>query len=174
MGIEILAAAAIAVAVAQMVGQAMAADAAADAAAEQADAQIQELERQAEEENRIAAEKKADRVREADKALASMVNSLGASGGLATANESRFAAEIGGHEGFDLARIEGNRASANQARVAEGTAIRRDARAARTQANFAILGAGLEFGATAVGTQQGLERDRQLIQQSKTGTNTQS
>ena len=76
---------------------------------EQAEAELVEFDRQREETNRIAAEDKSDRVLQADKQFASLLVSMIESGGAGTQNESRFAGEIGGYEGVDLARIEGNR-----------------------------------------------------------------
>ena len=91
------------------ISQNRALDRQADQAANQANLEILELNRQRAEENKIAQEKKSDRVREADKAQASLIAALADSGGAGGANESRFVAETGFFEGLDLARIEGNR-----------------------------------------------------------------
>ncbi len=171
MGVETLLVGSLLLGAVQFAASAFSADTQADAAAEQAAAELEELERQSEENTRIAQEKKAERVREADMAFATMINSLGTSGGLATANESRLSAGIGANEGFDLASIESNRASREAELQAQGKAARKSARAARTQADFTIIGAGLQFGATAIGAQDRAEQRRRDIQRSKAGVN---
>ena len=113
MGFEILAIASLAMKTLGTIQQNKAAGEATRLANEQAnaqaDAEIAEFDRQREETNRIAAEDKSERVIEADKQFASMIVSMIESGGAGTSNEGRFAGEIGGYEGIDLAKIESNR-----------------------------------------------------------------
>ena len=78
-------------------------------AANQANLEIAELNRQRAEENLIAAEKKSERVREADRLNASNIAALADNGGAGGANEARIVGEVGFYEGIDLARIEGSR-----------------------------------------------------------------
>jgi hypothetical protein len=98
---------------------------------EAAKRQNDELMRQRSRENQIAAAKKSDASRKADRELGSALTILGESGGT-DASASRAAGEIGGILGLDIARIEGNRMERNEARRAQGISIIEEADAANT------------------------------------------
>ncbi len=68
-----------------------------------------ELTRQQEQVNVQAGERKSDTARRADADFALMIVSMADGGGAGGVNQLRFGADIGGIEGIDLARIEGNR-----------------------------------------------------------------
>ena len=109
MGFEILTLASLAFKAFSTIQANKAQDQIAQQAVAQSDAEVIELQRQRDERSEIAQEEKADRVREADQQFASMVTRLADVGGAGTQNEARFAQEIGGFEGLDVARIESNR-----------------------------------------------------------------
>ena len=109
MGLTGLIIASVALSGIQMMAQNAALDDQAEAAREQANAEIEELDRQRHEEAKVAQEKKADRVRQADKEVASLVVAMADRGGAGGTNEDRLVGEVGGYEGLDLARIEGNK-----------------------------------------------------------------
>ena len=129
----------------------------------QAQAEIEELERQREEARKQAREQKSDRVREADKQMASMLVALGEIGGAGTINERRFAAEIGFNEGLDLARIESNRRNRVDSLAASQTAAARRARSAVDIGRRQKQGTTLRFlgGALGVASER-FDRSRQL------------
>lgn len=144
--------------------QASAAASQARAQADQARLQIAEFDRQQDEVEAIAAEKKSDRVRAADKEIGSIVASLSEVGALGTVNELRFVQEAGFLEGLDVARIESNRrrevagleaskeAAAGGARASIGLAKTRTQAAA-----IQFLGSGLSIGADAFQKKQQLK-----------------
>jgi hypothetical protein len=94
------------------VNQLQASYAAEEAAADAAEAQIEEYERQAEETRRMAQEDKSERSREADREFAALQVSSVDAGGLGTVNLLRLAGDIGGQEGYDLAKIRRNEKNA--------------------------------------------------------------
>lgn len=136
--------------------------------AESANRQIAELDRQRKEASLIAQEKKADRVREADKVTASIIASLSEVGGAGTANESRFVQEAGFYEGLDLARIEGNRRREVESLRAEQQAVRSrglniiQRNRSRQQSNlFGFLTDTASAGFTAFGGGQAVSKAKQ-------------
>ena len=170
MGVSLLVAAQVGMA-AVGTGIKLAANASAKRAADSAAAAQQaELQRQANEEGRIATEEKSDRAREADKEFASFLATSASQGGaLGTVNAFRGAQEIGFIEGIDLARISANsrgrlgRISASSASVARGA--RRTAATSRIN-QFATLVAGggaalsIKARANALETQKTLAEGR--------------
>ena len=123
----------------------------------QSQAEVEELSRQQGEIDRNTAEKKSDRVREADKQFASMIVSMGEMGGAGTVNEARFAVEIAANQGLDLARIESNRRA--DIRSVEASKAASKSRATTAASSGAIqkkasdirfLGSGLSIATTTV------------------------
>ncbi len=100
------------------------------AIAEQNALEQEELTRQQEEVNDQSQEKKSDMVRKADGQFASMIVAMADGGGAGGINQLRLGADIGGIEGMNLARIEGNRRrqvesiQASKATATVGTAAR--------------------------------------------------
>ncbi len=97
----------------------------------QAQAEQTELVRQQNERDRIAAEEKADAVREADRRAAAAIVAMEARGGAGSQNEGRFAREIAGLKALDLSRLEGNRS-------ADVASLQASIKASRNRAKSAI------------------------------------
>ena len=79
------------------------------AIAAQAKVDIEELDRQREFADDKARAQKSDRVTEAERDTARIINGMWDMGGGGGANETRLTAETAAYEGVDLSRIEGNR-----------------------------------------------------------------
>jgi len=168
MGFEILTIASLALKAFQTISQNSALDDQSQLAADQSDAEVVELQRQRDERNVQAQEQKADRVREADKQFASMITSLADNGGAGTQNQSRFAGEIGGFEGIDLARTESNRRrdvesiksrqTASQSRALDTIAANKGKKKANSL-NF--LGSAASAGVSIAGHSQRIEATKQ-------------
>ena len=131
---------------------------------EQSQLEIDEFNRQQDEADLIAAEKKSDRVRQADKEIASITASLSEVGALGTVNELRAVGEQGFLEGLDIARIEGNRrrevASLQAAKRASATGARSSAAVGKIKSKAAgirFLGSGLNIVADAQFKQKQLD-----------------
>lgn len=124
---------------AQMIMQNKALADEASARNEAAKRQNEELMRQRQRENEIAAAKKSDAARKADRELASTLTILGEQGGGEGAS-ARAAGEVGGILGLDIARIEGNRRERNEARRSQGIAIVADAKANTKAAKTKAIG----------------------------------
>lgn len=78
------------------------------AAADQAEAEAAEFRRQQDVAKEREREAMSDRTRQADREMASMIAAMAENGGLGTTNATGLAVDIGGIEGLDLARIQGN------------------------------------------------------------------
>jgi hypothetical protein len=125
-----------------------------DARNDAAKRQNDELMRQRSRENAIAAAKKSDAARKADRELGTALTILGESGGT-SASASRAAGEIGGILGLDIARIEGNRVERNEARRAQGISIIENADAANSAAASQKTANVFSFVGKAAGTAMG-------------------
>jgi hypothetical protein len=138
-----------------------------DATAKQAEAEQEELRRQQEENNRIAAEEASDRAIEADKAAASAIAAMEAIGGFGSANDDRLQMEIAGVKGLDLARIEGNRTARNAALKASQQAVRTQAKSTIQQNNSAFLGSALSAGSSFFSLQGSQQRRGASVENSR-------
>lgn len=138
--------------------QSRAASAQAEAAAQTAQLAIEEQTRQQAEQNRISAEEKGDRARQADAELATLRVIAGERGGLQTNTYMRQVQELGFFEGLDLSRIEANRRAKIAAMQANKEAARQGAvnsiieaenvqQSALIGATLNALGSGLQIGA---------------------------
>lgn len=161
MGLETLAIAGLALSAVSSfasIGQAQAqAGAAKKAAAANYQLQSEELTRRQKEENRLAAEKKSDVIRKADQQLGA-VRTAQAEMGASPVSFMRLFSEVGGVEGLDLSRIEGNRKNTIEAlqagKKAAGqeyantiTSANNQYKAAVTSAALGFVSSGLQIGA---------------------------
>lgn len=160
MGAEVIFLASLAVSAFQAVTEISSANDAEKAAAAQANAEIQELGRQQEEQNRISQEQRSDRVRAADQQFASLTASLSESGGAGTSNEDRLGQEVDFLAGLDLARIEGNRRSSSESQQASKRASRARFDTAANQANARRTGAVVNFLGSAASSGQSFSAAR--------------
>jgi hypothetical protein len=93
-----------------------------------------ELQRQRERNNRIAAAKKSDAARVADREIGSAIAVLGDRGGT-EGTLGRKAGDIGGILGIDIARIEGNRVEENESRRFSAISVNEEVKAAGRATN---------------------------------------
>jgi hypothetical protein len=126
-----------------------------------------ETQRQQDENNRIATEKKSDRIRAANQELGTI---RAAAGEMGLASMTPFVVEVGYNEGADLSRIEANRQGQEdsltaQAKAGQTAAMSNiqnaygEANAVSTSALFKSIGHGLQLGASAVDVYSDRQKD---------------